>query len=117
MLFPIAPYVVEDLDLHNCGLEPIERDVVSVNMGDPGDAPFVMYNDPLKMADHLTSVHGADALGGFMGLAAFAQPVARLMDRFNPKHPPRTVSEMFAEAKTWEEQEALRLFFFGSVMP
>jgi len=116
VVFPIAPYVVEDLDLRRCGLEPIEREIMSTNIGDPGDAALHMYADPVKMLGHLARDHGPDAAEGFMKLAAFVQGPAAALDRFNPCAPPRTLGQIFDAAKSVEERNGLRLLFFGSVM-
>ena len=116
VVFPIAPYVVQDLELRNCGLEPIEREIMSTNIGDPGDAALHMYADPMKMLQHLARDHGPDAAEGFMKLAAYVQGPAAALDRFNPCAPPRTLGQIFDAAKTVEERNALRVLFFGSVM-
>jgi len=116
VVFPIAPYVVEDLDLENCGLQPIEREIMSTNIGDPGEPALHMYADPLRMVQHLVDDHGADAAKGFAELAAFVQGPAQALDRFNPCAPPRSLGQIFDAAKSVEEHNALRLCFFGSVM-
>jgi phytoene dehydrogenase-like protein len=116
VIFPIAPYVVADLDLENCGLQPIQREIMATNIGDPGDPALHMYSDPLKMLRHLAADHGADAAEGFAKLAMFVQGPARALDRFNPCSPPKTLGQVFDAAKTVEEKNALRLCFFGSVM-
>jgi phytoene dehydrogenase-like protein len=116
VVFPIAPYVVEDLDLENCGLEPIEREIMSTNIGDPGEPALHMYSDPMRMLQHLAEDHGPDAARGFAELAAFVQGPAQALDRFNPCAPPRTIGQVFDAAKTFDEKQALRLCFFGSVM-
>jgi len=116
VLFPIAPYVVEDLDLENCGLEPIEREIMSTNIGDPGEPALHMYADPMRMVQHLVDDHGADAAAGFAGLAAYLQGPAGALDRFNPRRPPRSLGQIFDAAKSVEEKNALRTVFFGSVM-
>ncbi|HKJ25870.1 MAG TPA: NAD(P)/FAD-dependent oxidoreductase [Myxococcota bacterium] len=116
VVFPIAPYVVADLDLENCGLEPIEREIMSSNLGDPGEPVLHMYTDPMKMLRHLAEDHGADAAEGFMKLGAYVQGPAAALDRFNPCAPPRTLGQIFGAAKSVEDRNALRLLFFGSVM-
>jgi phytoene dehydrogenase-like protein len=116
VLFPIARYVVDDLDLENCGLEPIEREIMSTNIGDPGEPALHMYSDPLRMAQHLVEDHGPEAAAGFAGLAAYLQGPAEALDRFNPRRPPRSLGQIFDAAKSVEEKNALRTVFFGSVM-
>jgi phytoene dehydrogenase-like protein len=116
VLFPIARYVVDDLDLENCGLVPIEREIMSTNIGDPGEPALHMYADPMRMAQHLVEDHGADAAAGFAGLAAYLQGPAEALDRFNPRRPPRSLGQIFDAAKSVEEKNALRTVFFGSVM-
>ena len=44
-LFPLAKQVVDDLQLHAHGFEPIEHEVMSCNIGDPGDPPVILYSD------------------------------------------------------------------------
>ena len=50
VVFPIAPYVVADLDLENCGLQPIEREIMATNIGDPGEPALHMYSNPIPHA-------------------------------------------------------------------
>ena len=104
VVFPIAPYVVEDLELENCGLQPIEREIMSTNIGDPGEPALHMYTDPMRMLQHLSEEHGADAAKGFTELAMFVQGPAQAIDRFNPCAPPRTLGEIFDAAKSVEEK-------------
>ena len=65
VIFPIAPYVVADLDLENCGLQPIRREIMATNIGDPGEPALHMYSDPMRMLQHLAQDHGPDAAEGF----------------------------------------------------
>jgi phytoene dehydrogenase-like protein len=116
VVFPIAPYVVADLELENCGLVPIQREIMATNIGDPGEPALHMYTDPMRMLRHLAEDHGRDAAEGFARLAAFVQGPARALDRFNPCSPPRSLGQIFDAAKSVEERNALRLCFFGSVM-
>ena len=116
VVFPIAPYVVEDLDLKNCGLQPIEREIMATNIGDPGEPALQMYSDPVRMIQHVVEDHGADAAKGFAELMAWVQGPAQALDRFNPCAPPRTLGQIFDAAKSVEEKNALRLCFFGSAM-
>jgi len=116
VLFPIARYVVNDLELESCGLKPIQREIMSTNIGDPGEPALHMYADPMRMLKHLVEDHGQDAAAGFAGLAAWIQGPAEALDRFNPRRPPRTLGQIFDAAKSVEERNALRTIFFGSVM-
>ena len=104
VVFPIAPYVVADLDLENCGLQPIQREIMATNIGDPGEPALHMYSDPMRMLQHLAQDHGPDAAEGFAKLAMFVQGPARALDRFNPCSPPRSLGQIFDAAKTVEER-------------
>ena len=85
VIFPIAPYVVADLELENCGLEPIEREIMATNIGDPGDPALHMYSDPLTMLQHLArGSRSRTRAEGFAKLAMFCRRPARRMDRFTP---------------------------------
>ena len=78
VVFPIAPYVVADLDLENCGLVPIPREIMATNIGDPASPRCTCTRIPFRMLQHLAQDHGADAAEGFAQLAAFVQgPAAR----------------------------------------
>ena len=100
VVFPIAPYVVADLELENCGLQPIQREIMSTNIGDPGEPALHMYTDPMRMLQHLAQDHGPDAAEGFAKLAMFVQGPAKALDRFSPCAPPRTLGQIFDAAKT-----------------
>ena len=116
VVFPIAPYVVEDLELENCGLQPIKRDIMATNIGDPGEPALHMYTDPVRMLKHLSEDHGPDAAKGFAELAMFVQGPAQAIDRFNPCAPPRTLGQIFDAAKSVQEKNDMRTCFFGSAM-
>ncbi len=115
-MFPLAKQVVDDLQLHAHGFEPIEHEVMSCNIGDPGDPPVILYSDPIRAAQHMIEVHGADAAEGMLRLLAYVKAPADAMDRFTPLAKPKRLSDVIANAATSAEQEAIKTAFFGSAM-
>jgi phytoene dehydrogenase-like protein len=115
-MFPLADQVVEDLQLHAHGFEPIEHEVMSCNIGDPGDPPVILYSDPMRAAQHMIEVHGAEAAEGLMRLFEYVKAPADAMDRFTPLAKPKRLSDVIANAATAAEREAIKTTFFGSAM-
>ena len=92
VVFPIAPYVVADLDLENCGLQPIQREIMATNIGDPGEPALHMYSDPFRMLQHLAQDHGRRRRRGLRaarGLRAGPRPRARPLQPVQPAAQPR----------------------------
>ena len=60
--------VQEMLELEKHGFEVIVPRTSFCTFGEPGDTPFIAYNDPVEMAEYLAREHGPDALQG-LGVA------------------------------------------------
>ena len=115
-LFPLADAVVEDLQLHQHGFNPIQHEIMSCNIGDPGDPPVILYVDGMRQAQHIVEMHGADAAKGMLDLFQYVQGPAKAMNRFEPLAKPKRLSDILAAAKPGEEREAIKRVFFGSAM-
>lgn len=116
VLFPLAPEIVEALELEQCGLQKIEAEIGSVMLGKPGDPPVIFYNDPIKMATHLATDHGPEAAEGMIGVFGFCAPAANAINRFTPLTAPRTLTEILADTNDPQEREAIEVCFRGSAM-
>jgi phytoene dehydrogenase-like protein len=114
VLFPLSAEITTDLGLDTC--PTIETEVMSVNLGKPGDEPLIFYRDVMQFMAHLDEKHGADAMVGMANLLAWSEAPARAMGRFDVRTPPRTLDEMYACATTEAERAAIGDMLFGSVM-
>ncbi|MFJ4652475.1 phytoene desaturase family protein [Nocardia sp. NPDC088792] len=111
--FPTSRQLGDELELDAVPAIPLE--VMSVSMLGKGDPPFIYYTDPMKLMDHVTTVHGMDVLTGMAGLMTWAQAPARALGRFEVRRPARTYDEMFACATTEFERAAISDMLFGSL--
>ncbi|WP_068186815.1 NAD(P)/FAD-dependent oxidoreductase [Mycobacterium sp. UM_CSW] len=62
--------MTERLQLHDWDFELVEQWASACTFGDEGDTPFVMYNNPDRMARHMMEDHNADVMMGLGGLFA-----------------------------------------------
>jgi phytoene dehydrogenase-like protein len=111
--FPTSKTVSQELGLDT--LPTVDLDVMSVSTRGIGDAPLVYYTDPLRLMEHLTEVHGNEAVVGLFELVAWSQAPARALGRFEAGRPPRTLDEMYACATSESERAAITDLLFGSV--
>jgi phytoene dehydrogenase-like protein len=114
VIFPLAAEILSDLGLDTC--PTVTSEVMSVNLGGPGDEPLIFYSDAMQMANHLAEHHGAEAMIGMAELMAWSEAPARALGRFDVRKPPKTLDEMYACAHTEAERVAIHEMLFGSVM-
>lgn len=114
VLFPIPHAIEEDLGLNK--IPTFDTEVMSVNIGDPGDEPLIFYSDMGRFLEHIAEKHGVDAVGGMANVMQWCNGPAKAIHRFEERKTPLSMDEMYATATTDEERDALRTFFFGSCM-
>jgi phytoene dehydrogenase-like protein len=114
VLFPISPTIIDDLGLDACAT--MDTEIMSVNIGGPGDEPLIFYSDPEQMLAHVSERHGAEAMMGMAELMMWADAPGRALGRFEVRQPPRTLDQMFAEATNETERQAIQDLMFGSSM-
>jgi len=107
--------VMEALELQKYGLEVIEPTTSFCNFGIPGENPFVLYNDPAKLMDHLQKDHGEDAMQGLAAVFEFCRPFAEAWNAtcFNP---PISIGAMMDAAPSLQAKDVLRKCFHASAM-
>jgi phytoene dehydrogenase-like protein len=112
--FPVPNEIYADLGFDACPI--FEPPVQSASISDTGKPPMIFYADPEALLAHLGETLGLEAMVGLGEIVAWAEAPARALGRFEVRRPPRTLDEMFAEARNEGEREAIRLALFGSVM-
>jgi len=112
--FPVPNEIYDDLGFDACPI--FEPPVQSASISDAGKPPMVFYSDPDALLAHLGETLGLEAMVGLGEIVAWAEAPARALGRFEVRRPPRTLDEMFGEARNEAEHEAIRLALFGSVM-
>lgn len=112
--FPTAPQINAELGLDT--LPTLEADVMSVNLGEPGQEAMVFHSDPMRMMAHLNEKHGMDAVMGMAGLYAWSTGPGKALGRFDILSPPKTLDEMYACASDDNERRAIHEMLFGSAM-
>ena len=111
VLFPMAAEISADLGLDDC--PTVDSEVMSVNLGTPGDEPLIFYRDAVQFMTHLDEKHGADAMVGMANLLAWSEAPARALGRFDVRQPPKTLDEMYACATSEAERSAITDMLFG----
>jgi phytoene dehydrogenase-like protein len=114
VLFPPTAAIFDDLGLS--AMKNLDIDVMSVNLGGPGDEPMIFYKDPVRLMEHLNDKHGADAMLGMANLLAWADAPARALGRFDLRTPPKSYDEMFACANNEAERQAIKDMLFSPVI-
>jgi phytoene dehydrogenase-like protein len=114
VLFPMPDEIYDDLGLDACAT--YDAEVMSVNIGEPDEAPMLFYSDPTKLMEHIAETNGLDAVTGMAEIIAWCDAPARAIGRFDVRQPPKTLDEMLACARSEAEREAVRTALFGSVM-
>ena len=116
MLFPLCEQIVQDLEMEKYGLEFLETPVMSVNLSELGEKPLILYADEVKLAEHVLTDHGEDALQGFAGLFGYCRTAGDYLDRFSALTPPKYLQSLVDKAPDDEVKDILRKCLFGSAM-
>jgi phytoene dehydrogenase-like protein len=115
-LFPIVDQIKQELELEKYGLEYVDTPIMSVNIIDKQDKPFILYSDIERQWAHMIEDFGEDGANGFMELVMYCQFPASLMDRFNPRQLPKSMAEVFASAGNEVERQQIYDMYFSSAM-
>jgi len=115
-LCPLSEQIIQDLELEKYGLDCIETPIMSTNLSELGEKPFIMYSDELKLAEHVIRDHGEDALQGLAGMFEYCRTAGAYLDRFTPLSPPRYLRSLVDAAPNDEIKDILRKCLFGSAM-
>ncbi len=105
----------EALELRKYGYEVITPRTSFNTFGEPGDVPFVAYNDPGEMANHLMNDHGPETFARVTAMFEF-------MQKFNEiagpgwMRAPEPIEKVIAGAPDEQTRELLALCFHGSCM-
>jgi phytoene dehydrogenase-like protein len=97
------------------GFELIDQWASFCTFGEPGDPPFIAFNDLDRMTRHIADDHGADALEGLMGLythLSLFQPHFEEA-RFGT---PRPINQILAEAPDAATRADMTELWYGSCM-
>ena len=116
MLFPLSERIIQDLEMEEYGLEFLETPVMSTNLSELGENPFIMYTDETKFAEHIIRDHGEDALQDIAGIFEYCRTAGDYLDRFSPLSPPRYLRSLVDAAPNDEVKDVLRKCLFGSAM-
>lgn len=112
--FPMPAQIGKELGLDQ--LPTLESEVMSVNLGEDGQAPMIFYRDPVKLMEHLGGTVGIEAVMGMAELIAWSQGPAKALGRFDVRKPPKTYDEMYACAANEAERKAIHDCLFGTAM-
>jgi phytoene dehydrogenase-like protein len=116
LLFPLAPGLMEELELERYGVELLDLPIMSCTLSGRDDPPVVFYASPLRLAAGIWRRFGTSALFGFARLVAFTRYPAKVIARYQACTEPRDVQALLEAAPTRRAREQLELTFRGSAM-
>jgi phytoene dehydrogenase-like protein len=107
--------VLKILDLEKYGLELIRPHSSYCSFGEPEDKPFVGYTDQEKIAEHIMTEHGEDAVAGLAGIVDYLQKYKDLVDKYMFEKPV-PMDKLIAEAPDAETRKILLTTYYGSAI-
>ncbi len=101
------------LELDKYGFEVLTPRTSFCSFGEPGDVPFLAYNDPDEMTAHLMNDHGPEVMQSLMEMFEYLQVFGNLMDGQRLKAPD-SVEQLIANAPDAKSREILVQCYYGS---
>ena len=110
--FPIASAISDELEFEK--IPRADLDVMSVALHGRGEPPLIQYRDPLRMFEHMNTVHGPELIEGMANLIGWTSAPGRALGRYEVRTEPKTYDEMYACATTESERAAITDMLFAS---
>jgi phytoene dehydrogenase-like protein len=107
--------MTERLELDKWDFELVEQWSSACTFGEPDDTPFVMYNDPERMARHMLEDHSADVA---MKMGEFFAHLMRFEPYFEKARfdPSANIFDVIAEQADPQTRRDFAQMWFGSAM-
>src|SRR5262245_19693641 len=81
LLFPLAKWLAEELELARYGVELIDLPIMASNLNSTSSPPAIFYANPFRMARYVVRHFGVRAMVGFVRLMALFGSTGGLIDR------------------------------------
>lgn len=107
--------LMDALDMDRYGLEVIDPVISFHTTGDPPDAPYILYNDPEKLMEHLQRDHGEAGVQALAKLFELSQIIAEPMDKMRYGLP-KSAGSLIDEAPDVRTKDIMRRWVYGSAM-
>lgn len=107
--------IAEALDLKKHGFEVITPNVSMCIFGEPDHKPFILYNDPDMLADHLLNDHGSDAAEAMAKLFEFCTVFQQAIDEIRYTHP-KSLGMLIDSMPDVKSRDIMRKLAFVSVV-
>jgi phytoene dehydrogenase-like protein len=107
--------IVDELELRKHGFDVIDPPTSFCTFGEPGEPPYIFYNDPARLTEHLRQDHGEDAYRGIMGLYGICHNFLRAFGAQRFKLP-KSLGAVLDDMPTTEARDIMRRCLFGSCM-
>jgi len=105
----------EVLELRKYGYEVITPRTSFNSFGEPGDVPFIAYNDQEEMTRHLLNDHGPETLTRLLGLFEFMQTFTSIAGE-QWRRAPEPIESLIAKAPDERTRDVLVQCFNASCM-
>ena len=107
--------LMDAFELQKYGLEVIDPPISFHTIGDPPDAPYILYNDQNKLMEHLQRDHGEAGVQALAKLFELVQVVAEPMAKMR-YGPPKSAGSLIDEAPDARTKDIMRRWIYGSAM-
>lgn len=105
--------ISEALDLDRHGLEVIDPPTSFCTFGEPGDAPYILYNDAARLGRHLREDHGEDASRSLSALYQIGLIFGRAMGSAGYKLP-KSLGAIIDGMPSLHAKDIMRRFLLDS---
>jgi len=105
--------IVEELELRKHGFDVIDPPTSFCTFGDPGQAPYIYYNEAAALERHLRQDHGEDAAQGLAALYDICITFGKEFGRGRFKMP-RSLGNVIDGMPSLEARDVMRRCIFGS---
>jgi phytoene dehydrogenase-like protein len=107
--------LMDAFGMNRYGLEVIDPPISFHTIGDPPDAPYILYNDQNKLMEHLQRDHGEAGVQALAKLFELCQVIAEPMDKMR-YGPPKSAGSLIDEAPDARTKDIMRRWIYGSAM-
>ncbi|MBW1900491.1 MAG: NAD(P)/FAD-dependent oxidoreductase [Deltaproteobacteria bacterium] len=103
------------LELEEHGFEVIDPPISFCTFGEPGDTPYIYYNDPARLEKHLREDHGDDAAQALEGLYGISRTFGMAIGALRFKLP-KSLGAVIDGMPSLKDRDVMRRCLFGSAV-
>lgn len=105
--------ITDALGLNTYGFEVIDPPTSFCTFAEPGNTPYIFYNDPARLAEHINEDHGEEATRALEGLYDISRTFGMAIGSLRFKLP-KSIGSVIDEMPNEKDRDAMRRCLFGS---